>query len=269
MARRPAALPILFVYVAARLFWVIADRPWPILDLPFVEGLLKFLIWVVPSLLIVMAMDRLSLHNTWRSLGLGSHPASGLAFGLLATIPMVFAAPFGPIHPIAAGALIGSVMLGPFAEEVLFRGFLYTQLVRRAGWRVPTAIAISAVVFAVAHLGDIDMEIAGRLLRFGLGFEETMLPNTLVRIGAGILMLAPGGALFAWILHRSGSLWPAIGLHAFLNLWWMVAHGEESRVGLSLDVSGIAQVASIALALALALTVRRPGTRKELVIDNR
>ncbi|MGE5833706.1 MAG: type II CAAX prenyl endopeptidase Rce1 family protein, partial [Acidobacteriota bacterium] len=74
------------------------------------------------------------------------------------------------------------------------------------------------------------------------------------------------GALFAWILHRSGSLWPAIGLHAFLNLWWMVAHGEESR-GLSLDVSGLAQVASIVL--ALALTVRRPGTRRELVIDNR
>ena len=265
MSKRSAALPILFAYVAARLFWVVVDQPWPILDLPVIEGLLKVLIWVVPSLLVVMAIDRLSLHDAWRSIGLASHPARGVGFGLLATLPMALVAPFGPVHAVAVDALIGSFVLGPLAEEVLFRGFLYTQLVRRAGWRVPWAIVTSALVFAVAHLGAIDMEVAGRLLRIGLGFDERMLPDTLIRIAAGVVALAPGGAVFAWILYRSGSLWPAIGLHAFLNLWWMVSHGE-GRPGPSLDISGVAQVASFVL--ALGLTMRRPGARRELAIDN-
>jgi membrane protease YdiL (CAAX protease family) len=275
MARaRSAAGAILFTYLAARAFWWVTGEPWRILDVVWIEGLLKGLVWVIPAVLVLIAVRRLSLHEAFSELGLDSSAARGYGFGLVATMPMVVALPFGSAYPVDPAVLVGTVLLGPFAEEVLFRGFLFKQLLARARWPLAWAIGASAVVFALAHVRSLDHELIGQLtllqiagdqrefVRMSLGIESRSAIDLLLRVGATILVLAPGGALFAWIVYRFGSLWPAVGLHACLNFWWLVAHGPDPRV-FTLDASGVAQV--VALGFAFLLTFRKP--RRALVIE--
>jgi membrane protease YdiL (CAAX protease family) len=260
---RSAAGAILFTYLAARAFWWVSEQPWRLLDDASAEGVVKSLVWVIPAGLILMAARRLSLHEAWRELGLHSSAARGYAFGLLATIPMVLVLPLGSAYAIDPTVIVGTVLLGPFAEEVLFRGFLFKQLLTRARWPLPWAIGVSAVVFALAHHPYVDLNIAAYLIRLAMGFVTRGGVDLLIGIVTTIAVLAPGGALFAWVVYRFGSLWPAIGLHACLNLWWMVSHGPDARGVFTLDASGIAQV--VALGLAFLLTLRRP--RRTFVIE--
>jgi hypothetical protein len=50
------------------------------------------------------------------------------------------------------------------------------------------------------------------------------------------------------------SLWPAIGLHASLNLWWIVTQGADVSGGVTLDAAGIAQAVSLLFALFLTFS---------------
>jgi membrane protease YdiL (CAAX protease family) len=91
---------------------------------------------------------------------------------------------FGHYLPLA---VIAVSLIAPFAEETLFRGFLF-------GWlrgRVPLwlAVAISSLVFALAH-GELAL----------------LLPTFTL------------GCLLALIYHRSGSLWPGMIVHGVFNL---------------------------------------------------
>lgn len=76
-------------------------------------------------------------------------------------------------------------LLVPLAEEVLFRGILYSWLRR---WGVPVAVAVSALVFGAFH---------------GLNF---------MLFGAAAI-----GVINALLYEKSGSLWPAIVAHAVNN----------------------------------------------------
>jgi membrane protease YdiL (CAAX protease family) len=83
-----------------------------------------------------------------------------------------------------ANALVTS-LVGPFAEELFFRGLGVRVLAAFGTW---AAIAVSAVVFGLVH---------GLLVA---------LP-TLVLFGAGL----------AWLRFRSRSLWPCIAAHVGYN----------------------------------------------------
>jgi membrane protease YdiL (CAAX protease family) len=78
------------------------------------------------------------------------------------------------------------VVIGPFAEETFFRGFMFAGLLRRFGTAKSTAI--SSAVFAAAH---IDVALLG--------------PAFL------------SGAVFALIYRRTGSVWPAVLAHTAQN----------------------------------------------------
>ncbi|MDP3741684.1 MAG: CPBP family intramembrane metalloprotease, partial [Candidatus Micrarchaeota archaeon] len=80
-------------------------------------------------------------------------------------------------------AIIVAATLGPFAEEVFFRGFLQKYL----------GVFITAVIFAVLHYG------------FGSVTEI---------IGA----FTAGLILGYWVKYRNTNLWPAIIAHALYNL---------------------------------------------------
>ena len=77
-------------------------------------------------------------------------------------------------------------MLTPLGEELLFRGVVTTALLR---YGPIVAVVGSAVIFAVAH-----------------GFN-TVFPAALVV-----------GLITAEIYRRSGSIWPAVVVHAVHNL---------------------------------------------------
>jgi len=249
---RAALLAFLFVFVATALYWWFDLRPWafappvyawrdtlsaggrgPVwlfwlhgpdvwrgLDPAIAPALFKVLVWVAPSLLVVGLADRAGLGAALRHLGLDRRLAAGIGFGLVATAPLAFFALRSGVHRLDLDLLLGTAVIGPLAEEVLFRGFLFRELVARGRWPVSWAIAGSALAFGVAHSPHLDAASALEVLR-----------------------MSAGGAVFAWVVYRTGSLWPAVALHGCLNLWITVAGPGWGLEG--------GEVASLALAVLL------------------
>jgi len=84
-----------------------------------------------------------------------------------------------------------TVLAAPLVEEIFFRGFLFAGFRQRYGWQ--KAALISSVIFAAGHLQPF-----------------------------AILPLFMFGYVFAYMYHRSRSLWVPILLHFALNLWGVV-----------------------------------------------
>src|SRR3990172_6805196 len=86
---------------------------------------------------------------------------------------------------------VATVVMAPLAEEIFFRGFVFAGLLRPLGlWG---AMAASGLLFGAFHITG--TESAGLVVPFGAI-----------------------GMLFAWLYHRTGSLWPSIGTHFVFNL---------------------------------------------------
>ena len=90
-------------------------------------------------------------------------------------------------------------LVAPPCEELAFRGYLLRTLRLRRG--AASAIAISAVLFALTHLNPV--------LLVGL-------------VGLGVL--------FGWLAVRGGSIWPAMAAHAGNNavVSWALVHADEA-----------------------------------------
>jgi hypothetical protein len=93
---------------------------------------------------------------------------------------------------LALAATLAIGLLGPFAEELLFRGLIYGYVDGRFGTHA--AWATSSILFALAH------------------WE-----------GAHIALVLPIGFLLGWVRIRSASLWPCVVAHVANNtlmVWW-------------------------------------------------
>ena len=91
-----------------------------------------------------------------------------------------------PLDEARGWLFVVVVLLGPFAEEVFFRGFVFTGLAWK--WGPRNAALVSAALFAASHLS------------------------------VGLLVPAfASGLLLAWAYHRTGSLWPAVLAHTMQN----------------------------------------------------
>jgi membrane protease YdiL (CAAX protease family) len=141
----------------------------------------------------------------WRALGLQSFRGAmvGLGCGLMILSYIfnvfygLFLALFGlraqvDLVPIFAELsspwwlLAGGVIVAPMVEEVFFRGFVFAGLRQRYNWK--KAALISSALFAVIHVTP-----------------TAMIP---------IFIL---GLIFAYLYHRSHSIWPAILMHVSTN----------------------------------------------------
>lgn len=92
--------------------------------------------------------------------------------------------------PAMAVPFVLFIALGPgFMEELLFRGYMQRRLLRR--WSPAVAITVVSLLFAVMHV----------------------TPH-------GILVALPIGFWFGVIAWRTGSIWPTIACHAFVNGGW-------------------------------------------------
>ena len=95
-----------------------------------------------------------------------------------------------PFDTYNAGSLIITglmvIVLGPFAEEVFFRGFVMAGLVRR--WGLLVGIVASSLLFSLAH-GNVAL----------------------------IIPIFVAGALLGWLYFRTGSLWGSIFAHMAQN----------------------------------------------------
>jgi uncharacterized protein len=149
---------------------------------------------------------------SWRLLGprrpRWRHVAIGLGVGVggFVAVNLLIAGLlqiFGPVEPpeqqllsdVTAGglttlfAVVAAVVMAPLVEEVVFRGVLFQGLKRRIGlW--PGAL-VSGLLFAVVHV-----EV-----------QQPLYSSAFVLLGL----------LFAWTMHRFGSLLVPIVAHAAFN----------------------------------------------------
>jgi membrane protease YdiL (CAAX protease family) len=94
--------------------------------------------------------------------------------------------------------IIGLAVAAPLAEEIIYRGLLLGLLLTWSKYLSPDprwppqylAIGLTALVFALAHLGS----------------SPLFLP-----------VLFVGGVLYGWARWRTGSIWPAVAGHATWN----------------------------------------------------
>jgi membrane protease YdiL (CAAX protease family) len=217
-------------------FWLAGEFGSPALSAVWNESLLKLVLWVVPAIVIVGFMWRLPPVDALRELGLATNPLPGLALGLLTLIPLVVLWTEARLSTVSAGAIVGTSLVGPFAEEVLFRGLLFRQLLRRGGRSAIWSIAVSALVFGSAHL---TLFVGFSHGRFSYAPWLDPYINEF-----GVTML--GGVLLAWIVYRWDSLWPAVAVHSALNLSWQLT---QSSVDVPLFAATTMRLASITIAI--------------------
>lgn len=241
-------LPVLFVYAVTRAFWWTTTQPWFFSSPLWVEGALKLALWVPQSILLVMVLRGISWRDTLGELGLTAPAWQGTALVSAATLPMAAMVASAWDAHLNLHTLVAGVVLGPIAEEVLYRGFLFQQLWHRARWPVWAAALGSALIFALAHHQNLDEKLA-------LGLLRNDLAAPLSAIGPPLAATVAGGCLFAWITWRWRSLWPAIALHAAINFWWDIAPSRGT------DAATAAVAQGIALALVVIVTWVKTSNR--------
>lgn len=84
-------------------------------------------------------------------------------------------------------SFIALVIIAPFVEEMLFRGFVFAGM--RRSWGFVPALLVSSTLFAFAHAQ--------------------------INVGIDTFALA---IVLGWIYHKTDNLWPSIGLHMLKNL---------------------------------------------------
>lgn len=203
-------------------FWIAGEFGNPAWSTSLNESLLKAVLWISPTVAILALAYRLSPAGALREIGLVANPLAGIAFGVVSAIPLITLWFGTPLSTVSAPVLAGTSLIGPLAEEVLFRGLLFRQLVRQARRRPVWAMATSAIVFGAAHLTMFFGFEHGHF-SYAYNAASPLLPY-LNEFG----LTALGGLLFAWITYRWNSLWPAIGLHCCLNLSWQLTHAADA-----------------------------------------
>jgi len=215
------------------------------------EALLKLAFWVVPCVIALRFWGARTYGRVAAELGLTSAVVRGLGFALVASLPLLIALSVtGSFRQVPLSILAGAVIVGPFAEEVLFRGWMFRQLSSRAGWPVLAGAFMSALAFGLAHVHSVSSSFV----------ESAEFYRVMSATAAGVL--------FAWLVWRWNSLWPAIGLHAFMNLSWQLFGSPPltATLGASTDATTVAtagRLGTIVLAIVLTWVLTPKNQRGE------
>jgi membrane protease YdiL (CAAX protease family) len=209
-----------------------------------VNGLANIL-QIILCLFGLSVAHRISLRRTFRELGLRVPVGRALAFASISSLPMLLAfALTSNINPRMSALSIGvGCVIAPFAEEALFRGYMFRQLYRRARWGFWLAALVPSVLFALVHVYQAEgvWELVGIMAITGLG-----------------------SLLGCWVFMRwQDNLWAVFGLHCFMNLWWEVFAVDGTALG-----GWLANVARLAtVLLAILLTIYKDRIWKPLAIE--
>ena len=205
-------------------------------------------VWLVQPLLAVALVlaglwwvFRRDLGWMMHELGVAAPVMVPIAFAALATLPLAIGFGFGddPLANLSVWSLIFTLTVWPFAWELIFRGYAFRQLHRRAGWGFLAAALVPPLVFAVVHVG------------FAFAWDQ---PLRLPLLSAGAALL--GGLFFSWLFVAWGdNLWPGVAFHGLLNFWWE-AFGID-RDGIGTLGSNLLRAAAVVLAVLLTLYWQR------------
>jgi membrane protease YdiL (CAAX protease family) len=178
----------------------------------------------------VMAMWRVGLGRALVELGIAHLSPLGCLVCLVAVVAAfaVLLLAGAKWTPQPADSLLIFGVIGPFVEEVLFRGFLFRQMRRWAGAPFWVAAILSSLLFGAGHFEQGD-SLANAVMNSTITFA--------------------GGVLFCWLTERWGSIWPGFMIHAGLNLLWSVYTLGNNAVGG--EMGNVARIATIVVAIAL------------------
>jgi membrane protease YdiL (CAAX protease family) len=203
--------------------------------------------------------------------GMGWKPRTLGLLGLAYALPLLYALPVyglawaGGLGTFDEGQWIVTTGIGPWAglalilsaglasslisatgEEIGWRGLLVPELMKLTSFR-NTAL-ISGAVWAAWHMP--------LLLFADYRGHGTPLAYSLVCFAAMVLGLS---VIMAWLTVRSGSLWPAVILHAAHNLFvqnvFDLATVEDDRTNYLTSEFGIGLAVTVAIAAAILLRV--------------
>ena len=136
--------------------------------------------------------------------------------------------------PQPADSLVLFGVVGPFVEEVLFRGFLFRQMRRWAGMPFWIAAILASLLFGAGHFDQRS------------SFANAVMNSTIT---------FAGGVLFSWLAERWNSIWPGFVIHAGLNLLWSLYTLGSNAVG---GANGnLARVATVVIAIVLTRRLSR------------
>lgn len=177
----------------------------------------------------------------WARLGLAAGWKEGLLYGFLFTLPMLLGFAFVGTPTFSAWSIelvIVSSLLPGFFEELYYRGFIFGELFKRAGWGFFLAAAFNGLIFGLGHIWQ------------GNSIGES--------IGIFFVTFA-GAAWFAWLyVEWRNNLWLPITLHVLMNLYWTLFEIESNALG---GVGGNV-FRAITIALSVLYTLRRKKPRQ-------
>jgi uncharacterized protein len=192
----------------------------------------------------IAIVHRFGLSRSVRELGLVAPIGRALVFAFIATLPMLVTFASTTVNPkMTVLGVVVFCFVAPFAEEVLFRGFMFRQFYRRARLGFWISALLPSALFAAAHL-----------------YQSRNLGETV-----GILAVTGlGGIGFCWVFMKwQDNLWAVFGLHALMNLWWEVFAVDDSALG-----GWLANGARLlTIALAILLTIHKDKIWKPLPIE--
>lgn len=220
----------------------------------FSEKIHRFWTYYGGSLGIVFLISAFlyGLKNVLPSLGLDKGILKGMGYGLLFTLPMFLGyAAIGEMRTEWTWFTVLTIFIAAAMEEVVYRGFLFGQLFRKANWGFIPAVLLNALIFGSGHLYQ------------GNSFGQTL--------GVFFVTLM-GGIWFAWLyIEWENNLWIAIGLHVFMNLSWKLFAISDTALGGW--GANLFRIITIALSIVFTIYYRkqRGGLRvnkKNLIFNN-
>ena len=191
---------------------------------------------VILIVALTMGLRRLGPGGALGALGLSTFAVQGVVLMVLALAVLAFTASWlrHPFQFPGLGTALSLGLIGPFAEELLFRGFLFRQGRQWAGLPFWGSAILSSVLFGLGHLSQ----------------GETL--------GAALLAAAVtfvGGIVFCWVTERWGSLWPAIMLHAGMDFLWLSFLLGDNAIGG--EIGNAARLAGLAVVILGTLVLTR------------
>lgn len=165
------------------------------------------------SMLGVAVAHRQGVKFAARELGMTAPIKPALVFAAVASAPMLlaFAIGFSINRELTFLSVAVGCFIAPFAEEVLFRGYLFRQLYQRAKMGFWLSALIPSVLFAAGH-----------------AYQSTHFGELV-----GILAITSvGSVLLCWLYQRwNYNLWVIVALHSAMNLWWEVFAVDDTALG--------------------------------------
>lgn len=186
---------------------------------------------------------RLDIPGMISELGLRKGFLKGLAFGVIATLPMTVSSAvlFKLSGNLFSFRNLILILVGPVTEEILFRGYLFGELFRRERWGFIPAALIASVLFGAGHLYQ---------------------AHTFAGAAGTFLVTFMGSAWAAWLyMEFDGNLWIPISLHVMMNLSWSVFQTDTTGA-IGSNVTNLFRLITILLTVIYTLRYSKKNGRK-------